>query len=686
MKRRNDDEFLIDLEESIDKVRATDEYLAFMVANMAAIVENSDDAVIGVDNEGTILSWNNGAKKMYLYSSEEIMGKNISSLVLRDNIDELRDILKKVNEGEVIHNFETVRQKKNGAKIDVSITLSPMEDSKGAIIGASIIEKDITQHKIDDRKLKEAHDNLEEQVEARTAEIEEAYKLLKENELKAKEQAELLDITHDAIFVRDMDDTITFWNKGAEELYGWSEKEVLGKNAYKLLSTHSEVTIAEIKESVLKYNRWDGELTHRKHNGEIIIVLSRWSLQKDEIGNPKGFLEINTDITERKLAEENLEVYITELKESNEEIARSQVELEALHRRYQNLFDTAPVGYITLNPSGMITDVNNTMVELTGFTKSYMNQGSFTLLVSPKSKNMYYSTITDAIKTIEKQTVELELNKKDNTTFDAITEFVFTPEDKQIKLTITDITKRKRAEDRLKETIKELEDSNHELESFAYITSHDLQEPLRTIASYAQLIERRYKGKLDQDADEFMEFMVNGAARMKEMIQGLLDYSRVGTRGEKFKEFNAEEALNNALSNLQSSIKENNAEITYDKLPVIYGDKWQITSIFLNLISNALKFCCKKGVKPKVHISASKEDDEYVFSVHDNGIGLDKEYSDQIFEVFKRLHTIDEYHGVGIGLAIVKRIVDRHGGRVWVESESGKGSTFYFTIHDNLEV
>lgn len=242
-----------------------------------------------------------------------------------------------------------------------------------------------------------------------------------------------------------------------------------------------------------------------------------------------------------------------------------------------------------------------------------------------------------------------------------------------------DITWRKKAEKDLKDIISELKRSNDELQQFAYITSHDLQEPLRTIASYAQLIERRYKGKLDDDADEFIDFMVDGSRRMKQMIQGLLEYSRVGTKGGEFSEFEAEDALNYALNNLGSAINDVHAEIIYDSLPVIFADKDQIIRVFQNLIGNALKFC-REGIQPKIHISVQKIEKEYIFSVSDNGIGLEKQYHDQIFELFKRLHAIGEYQGAGIGLAIVKRIIDRHGGRIWVESEFGEGSTFYFTI------
>jgi len=202
---------------------------------------------------------------------------------------------------------------------------------------------------------------------------------------------------------------------------------------------------------------------------------------------------------------------------------------------------------------------------------------------------------------------------------------------------------------------------------------------LLNIASYAQLLEKRYKGQLDSDADEFLDFMVNGAIRMKQQIKGLLDYFRVGTRGNEFKNFNAEDALDAALSNLHSSIGKIKAEVTYDNLPVISADESQIRIVFQNLIGNAIKFR-KKDETPKIHISTKKINNEHLFSVSDNSIGMEQQYTAKIFELFKRLHTLDKYSGSGIGLAIVKRIIDRHGGRIWVESKYGKGSTFYFTI------
>jgi light-regulated signal transduction histidine kinase (bacteriophytochrome) len=202
------------------------------------------------------------------------------------------------------------------------------------------------------------------------------------------------------------------------------------------------------------------------------------------------------------------------------------------------------------------------------------------------------------------------------------------------------------------------------------------------MGSYAGLLKHRYGGQLDSDADDFIDFMISGAARLQEMIKGLLDYSRVGTQGEVFKDFSAEGALDTALTNLKSPIEKCHVEVLYDSLPVIHADESQISRVFQNLIGNALKFR-KKDVQPKIHIKAQKEGHEYVFGVQDNGIGLEEQYCDRIFEVFKRLHAIGEYEGTGIGLSIVKRIIERHHGRIWVESSLGVGSTFYFTIPIN---
>lgn len=238
-------------------------------------------------------------------------------------------------------------------------------------------------------------------------------------------------------------------------------------------------------------------------------------------------------------------------------------------------------------------------------------------------------------------------------------------------------TSRDVLEIRVEERTAELARSNAELEQFAYIASHDLQEPLRMVSSYVQLLGRRYRGKLDKDADEFIAFASEGATRMQRLINDLLAYSRVGTRGKSFEEVNLNVVLAQALENLQIAIKEKNAVVTYDPLLVVYGDGGQLTQIFQNLIDNAIKFSSNQ---PVVHVSDRLEGNKCVCSVKDNGIGIAPEYLNRLFMLFQRLHTRKEYPGTGLGLAICKRIIERHGGKIWVESEPGKGSTFYFSI------
>jgi len=240
---------------------------------------------------------------------------------------------------------------------------------------------------------------------------------------------------------------------------------------------------------------------------------------------------------------------------------------------------------------------------------------------------------------------------------------------------------RKQAAQALAKRTQELERSNAELEQFAYVASHDLQEPLRMVSSYTQLLARRYQGKLDSDADDFIAYAVDGATRMQRLINDLLAYSRVGSRGKPFEAVDFDRVLQDVLGDLRVAIEESGASITHDEMPTVQADSTQLHQLLLNLLGNAIKF--RGAQKPAIHVGARRQKDEWLLSVRDNGIGIPPEFFERIFVVFQRLHTREEYPGTGIGLAVCKRIVERHHGRIWVESEPGKGSTFWFTIPAN---
>ncbi len=249
------------------------------------------------------------------------------------------------------------------------------------------------------------------------------------------------------------------------------------------------------------------------------------------------------------------------------------------------------------------------------------------------------------------------------------------------------ITERKEAQEALKQLNQDLSRSNRELEQFAYVASHDLQEPLRAISSYTQLLAKKYESKLDAQAEKYIHYIVDGATNMQQLIQDLLSFSRVGTHGKELAVTDCEVVLNRVLDNLNVAIIESNVIVTHDSLPVVMGDDIQLSQLLQNLMGNAIKF--RSQELPRVHISAELKAKKWIFSVRDNGIGIEPEYFERIFTIFQRLHTRREYPGTGIGLAVCKKIVERHGGKIWVDSELGVGTTFYFSIpqhHQDLNI
>jgi two-component system CheB/CheR fusion protein len=426
--------------------------------------------------------------------------------------------------------------------------------------------------------------------------------------------------------------------------------------------------------------------------------------------------EMQSQNEELQSVNEELETAKEELQSSNEELATVNEELQiqlverekaegalsASEEKYRTLIEHNPDVIIRYNPELRHVYANPASREVLNLPPEQVIGKTPDEVNFPQDRaSSWENKIRQVFDTGEPLSTEIVIGQGDSRRF---FDWYLVPEkDREgnieyVLSTSRDITNLRRAEEELKkyrdhleEMVKErtsaleeyadkLKQSNEDLERFAYVASHDLREPLRMVTSFAQLLEENYKGRLDSDADEFIGYIVDGGRKMNALISDLLEYSRVTSRGKPFVPTDMNEVLNGVLKNLSLMIHENDATVEAGALPVVSVDGQQMALVFQNLISNAVKF--HDNQVPIVFISAARQGNEWVFSVRDNGIGIDPEYDEKIFEIFQRLHSRLDYPGTGIGLAICKRIVERHGGRIWVESELGKGSTFFFTIPD----
>lgn len=351
---------------------------------------------------------------------------------------------------------------------------------------------------------------------------------------------------------------------------------------------------------------------------------------------------------------------------------------------FRGLLESAPDAIVICNENGIIELINRRTEQLFGYTRDELLGQPVEILMPTAVHNAHirHRTAYSQSPALRPMGIDLDLygQHKENGPFPV--EIGLSPmktdEGLYIISVVHDITNRKKAQERLIEQTKELARSNAELEQFAYVASHDLQEPLRMVASFCQLLAKRYRGKLGADADEFIGYAVEGANRMQTLINDLLTYSRVGAKGIQFTNVPVQEVLDQVLNNLRLMIEETHAEITAGPLPTVFADGQQIAQLLQNLITNAIKF--RGDQAPKVHVSAEDGGNEWIITVEDNGIGIPQEFQDRLFVIFQRLHPRDKYPGTGIGLAICKKIVERHGGRIWIDSEPGKGAKFRFTL------
>jgi PAS domain S-box-containing protein len=398
----------------------------------------------------------------------------------------------------------------------------------------------------------------------------------------------------------------------------------------------------------------------RRRDGSRIWVKDTARAVKDAQGNLLYYDGMLEDITEWKRAEEAG---------------------QALEERYRHLFEHAGEAVYTMSLSGDFLSLNPALERITGYPRDELLGVSFRKVVAPEYQSLVRGMIEKKLQGKRHTRYELDIICKDGSRRSVETDSWLQYVDGHpvcIQAIARDITEHKRAEAIIAQQTRQLAQSNAELEQFASTVSHDLQEPLRMVRSFAELLAERYHGRLDSDGEEFLGYIVDGARRMQEMIRALLQYSRITTRGRPLAPTDVEAVLERVLHDLRPSLEEAEATVTRDPLPVIMADAVQLGQLLQNLISNAAKF--RSGNAPRIHIGCEKRGHEWIFSVSDNGIGIDPDDSERIFRVFERGKVTAHYPGTGVGLAICKKTVERHGGRIWVESKPGEGATFHFAL------
>jgi PAS domain S-box-containing protein len=595
-------------------------------------------AVFMVDPLGRIVSWNAGAERIKGYTADQIIGHNFSCFFPPEDVKRGRpEEVLRITAASGRHEEQGMRVRKDGSQFLASVTFTALRDPTGNLRGFSEFSHDLSESKESGSKYRG-----------------------------------LLEAAPDAMVVVNQAGEIVLLNVQAEKQFGYSRDELVGQQVKNIIPEgFAERLIADgtrsAAEALAQQIGTGIELIARRKNGTefpIEIMLS-------PLESAEGILVTAAirNITTRRDAETHL----------------AQME-----GRYRGLLEAAPDAMVVVNQAGEIVLLNVQAEKQFGYSRDEL-VGQQVKNIIPKgfAERLIADGTRSAAEALAQQIgtgIELNGRRKDGTEFPI--EIMLSPLESAggilVTAAIRNITERKKSEEHLVKTVGELKHSNDELQQFAYVSSHDLQEPLRMVTSYTQLLAGRYKGRLDSDADEFIAFAVDGCNRMQGLIKDLLAYSRAGTNGKALREVSAENSLNEALANLRASIDQSGAVVTHDALPALRTDETQLTQVFQNLIGNAIKYHGPET--PEVHISATKNcRNEWTFSVRDNGLGIDPQYFERIFILFQRLHGRDEFEGTGIGLAICKKIVERLGGRIWVESQPEKGSTFYFALPEARE-
>jgi PAS domain S-box-containing protein len=591
-----------------------------------------DYAILMLGPLGEIRSWNPGAERMSGCRFEDVAGQNFSRFFPVEDVacgkpEEMLRLAAANGEYEE----QGTRVRNDGTRYQVHTSYAASRDPVGNLHGFSVISRDLTES----------------------------------TESGAKYRG-LMEAAPDAMVVVNQSGEIVLLNLQAEKQFGYRRHELIGQKVTNIIPKgFAERLVADdlrSAEDALAQEIGAGiELNAlRKDGSEFPIEIMLSPLESAE-----GMLITAAirDITVRRNAEKHL----------------AQME-----GRYRGLLEAAPDAMVVVNQGGEIVLLNLQAEKQFGYRRDeLLGQKVTSIIPEGFAERLVADDLRSAEDALAQEIgtgIELSGRRKDRTEFpiELMLSPLGGPEGILVTAAIRDISVRNAAEVDLLHKVEELNRSNEELRQFAYIASHDLQEPLRMVASYTQLLSRRYAGRLDSDADEFIAYAVDGATRMQRLIQDLLAYSRIGTKGRDLLNTSSEDALQHALSNLRGAIEESGALITHDPLPDVLADEMQLIQLFQNLVGNAIKY--QNPGTPKIHIAASNGGKQYSFSVQDNGLGIDPQYFERIFGMFQRLHKREEFAGTGIGLAICKKIVERHGGQISVKSQPGIGSTFRFDL------
>jgi len=623
---------------------------------MTAIIDHIPGIICYKDTNNKFLRVNKYFADAQKMAKEDMEGVSCFDLYPKDQAQTYwDDDLEVINSGKPRLDYEEPWESREGTKW-VSTSKIPLIDEDGVVKGVIAIATDITEKKLVEEELKKHREHLEELVEDRTKKLQQSEEWL----------FTTLKSISDAVIATDTKGNISFLNPVAESLTGWKQEEAKEQPIEKIFNIINEETRKPVESpvsSVIREGVVVGLANHTvliTKDGKEIPIADSGAPIRDKEGNILGVVLIFRDISEQRKAE----VALKESKEFN-----------------LFLFKSLPIGLALCRMDGSIMEINPAFADIMGRSIEETLKLTYWDITPKKYEKQEQAQLESMEKTGHYGPYEKEYIHKDGHLIPVSLQGLIIKKDNEpyIWSSVEDITERKKAENELKSIMEDLKRSNEELEQFAYVASHDLQEPLRMVASFTQLLQQRYQDKLDQDANEFINLAVDGATRMQGLINDLLMFSRVGTRGDPFKATDMNVILQDVLNNVTQSIKETDATITNDPLPVVIADDSQMIQLLQNLISNAIKF--HGDEPPRIHVSGEVKEDELVFSVKDNGIGIDSKYFEKIFVIFQRLHKKEKYGGTGIGLAVCKKIVQRHGGKIWVESELGKGSTFYFTIN-----